>query len=265
MLPIFIGLMSGGWFSNWLDSILKPQSQEDSILALLGGGGSSYKSHIVSDSVLNVKFGIEESYKLKTTAYQDSVGVWTIGIGLVNIFNSAGKFVVKVSKGMTLLRLKQIMGLTSMSDLAFCFQLMRNHVKTSKTYTVYADLDNNKIPYNDDLADSIVDFYYNSGSAYGKSHYKTFIADLKKVALGGGDMRKGFAVAYVKYRLSYLESWSSVMYGSWLRRTLIFADRIAKSDKTFENKKSWAKFPTSSSLKNYALNEYGYSVIKRVV
>lgn len=220
-----------------------------------------YVDHVVSDALLNVKFGIEESYILKTVAYADAKGVYTIGIGLVDIFDEKGNFVLKVYKGLTLSQLKQRMGKSFMADLPFVFMLMRNHVKRSMSSKVFKDLDELKIPYNADLADAIIDFYYNSGSAYGTKSYNDFKFRLNYLASVGQLNNYSMSVEYIKYRLDYLASFSSVIYGSWARRVQIFADRI-NGDGSMENKKSWIKYPTSVSVRNYLFSKYFYSLKK---
>lgn len=251
MFPLFLGFFGSSFFQNLLTSSSDSSSNK------------TYSSHVVSDGLLNVKFGIEENMNLKTVAYQDTVGVWTIGIGLVNIFDDNLNFVLKVYKGLTLSSLKAKMNKTHLSDLQFCFSLMRNHVRKSKSYTVFKDLDSNSIPYNSNLADAIVDFYYNSGSAYGTTQYYAFLQRLKTNKAMGKNLPLDFAIAYINYRLDYLASFSSIIYGSWLRRCQIFADRIANNS-DMDNKKSWALYPTSKTVQTYIFSKYFYSLKKKL-
>ncbi len=252
---MFPFMVFGGFLASWFESFWSSTVQGNS------NNNMSYSNHIVTDGLLHVKFGIEENGKLKTSAYQDAKGVWTIGIGLVDIFDDNGKYVLKIAKGHTLAGLKLIMGKTHLSDLQFCFNLMRNHIKRSNSGKVFADLDKYRIPYDADLADAIVDFYYNSGSAYNTGSYVAFINELRRLSSLPMD-KKRYAIAYLRYRLDYLQSWSPVVYGSWLRRVQIFADRISKKDVNMDNKKSWQILPTSVSVRAYVLANYFYTLKK---
>lgn len=253
MFPLFI---LGSWFGKFLDELFKKELDIKSLVSSVG-----YSSHVVTDSLLYVKFGIEENYILKTNAYQDAKRVWTIGIGVVNVFDENGNFVLKAYKGLTLSFLKNKMGKNQLSDLQFAYHLMRNHVRKSKSYQVFKELDSHKIPYDPNLADAIIDFYYNSGSAYGTKSYFAFIQELRQKS-SLPDRKKAFAIAYIRYRLDYLQSFSKVVYGSWLRRVQIFGDRIANNDLTMENKKSWKMLPTSVKVRSYILATYYYSLVK---
>ena len=255
MFPFFfMGMLGADWFTKLLNGNSNNTNNTNPNM--------KYSSHVVSDSLLNVKFGIEENYILKTNAYQDAKLVWTIGIGTVDVFDDKLNFVLKVYKGLTLARLKAVMAKTHLTDLQFCFNLMRNHVRRSKSYQVFKELDGFNIPYNANLADAIIDFNYNSGSAYGTTSYYAFIQTLRQNASMPNNNAQKMAVAYVRYRLAYLESWSPKIYGSWIRRIQIFADRIGKNDLSMDNKKSWKIFPTSVSVKTYVQNTYGYILKK---
>lgn len=240
----------------------------EKLMEIWNGGGKSrnienmdssntikYSNHIISNEVLKLKADIEESGSVKTTAYQDARGVWTIGIGMVYIYDENGKFIMKVTKGLTLSTLKSKMNKSSMSDLDFCYHLIRNHSKL-KVKGVFADLDTLNIPYNEGLANALVDFYFNSGGMHGTSYYHQFISDLRSIRSYGASRDEAYAKAYVRYRLGYLKSQFKKLYGSWIRRTQIYADRM-NTDKTMDNKNSWKKYPTTAALSNYVKLKYG--------
>ena len=266
MIPILFTFIALDWFTNnnkkEVNNVIKNDNDNQ-----FSFSGMKYQDYKITDNLIKIKLQIEESNIIKSTAYIDDGGTPTIGIGIVSIYNNNLKLVRTTKKGDTLVSISKEIGLGLSDNRSIAYQLVRNYfnanVKNGNLIKVYKDLDNLNIPYFEELAEALSDFYFNSGSAYSTNSYKQFLIDVQSAKnIGSVIQRKQIlANSYWKYRLSYLQSWSAIIYGSWLRRTQIFSDRI-NGDLTMDNIKSWKLYNTSSKVDIYTKGKYQYKRTK---
>lgn len=248
------GGVSSVVFKNSNLSLINNINSSYSLLA----GRTRYVGNPVTDGFLWIVYGIEQNYKVDERAKDDGAGNPTLGIGNYKIFNDAGNFDFTVKWGHTLQMIKNRYGRPHQDSREFCFSLLRNYYKKNDIHKVWAELDKMNFPYIPELAEAIQDFYFNSGGPYGKKDYREFLANLNSCKnFTGMQLRNAVARFYVRYRLNYLRGNTKKMYAHWIRRTLIFADRLI-GERDMEEKLSWKVFPTTNHLKNRLL-KYNYS------
>lgn len=155
-------------------------------------------------------------------AYYDNQ--WTIGFGTSFIFNDQGKPINiagsnAVRSGLTISYLKSIFK-SNQSDIEFSERLILNHWKQSRYKIIAKNLDDLNVPFDLNLAQSLVDASYNAGSIYGGKYswdidnFRLFVIALQKAKT---PFEK--AVLYVSYRSQYhsramgLSSWNKFGFG----------------------------------------------------
>lgn len=165
---------------------------------------------------------------------------YTIGFGSTYLYSSNGQnfrgnaSVLKTDKLSTL---KNLMGYSNLSDIDFGYQLKINHIlfdSTMKNYKqLFSDLDKNKVPFNEAIAISLIDFNYNSGRGLTGVYYSGILMGLIQAK---GDLRK-IASVIAQVRYSYLKNlssaWSINNHG-WMKRVYYACYRIFDNSLTYK-------------------------------
>ncbi|SHK63298.1 hypothetical protein [Epilithonimonas mollis] len=167
----------------------------------------------------------------------------------------------------TISSLRQGMGLVSMSDLDFMSYLMKTHIKYSPSskYMIRAvpNLEAIKLPFYRELAISLIDANYMSGSIFSSVSFSIFLS----VIAQNPNNRKVIAAAYLQMRYNYirtLNAWGSLVRHGWMIRLYANARNIEFG--LYDYKKIGASFgsetPSSRALMiKKCWDEYGVKVV----
>lgn len=141
-----------------------------------------------------------------TKAYYDNQ--WTIGFGTSFLFNDLGKPALisgsnAIRSGLTLQQIKSAFN-SNQNDVQFSERLIINHWRQSRYKVVAKNLDDMKVPFDANLAQSLVDASYNAGSIYGGKYswdvdnFRFFV-----IALLNAKTPLQKASLYISYRGGY--------------------------------------------------------------
>jgi len=164
---------------------------------------------------------------------------YTIGFGSTYLYTKTGqnfRGTASVLASDTLSTLKVQMGYSNLSDIDFAYQLKINHIlfdySMKKYKALFSDLDKYKVPYNESIAISLIDFNYNSGSGLQGVYYVQILNGLIQAK---GDLRK-IASIIAQVRYTYLKSLNAFAINShgWLKRVYYACYRIFDNSLTYK-------------------------------
>lgn len=184
---------------------------------------------------------------------------WTIGFGTVSIYLDNGNYYRDIKQSDTLPKLKLELKKMNLSDLDFCFLLMKNHLKRINGYKLIAKLlDSASIPFHESLANSLYDFSYHSGGAFSNGSRNVFFVNSLKSNIGNLSF---YASAYINLRLSY-----QTQTGGYRQFPLNFLTRSIWSAENVKNIKNpidfyRTKFKSISLSKSYIFEKFNYRVV----
>lgn len=231
-------------------------------------GYSAYAPEKDKQCIDNIKQAEAKHYpKPDVLAYFDNA--WTIGFGTVYVYadnNYSFKPLPKVVKGTTLSGLKKMFGLGNISDVEFSERLMKNHIYRKdvvNVFSLFKKIDDKGIPFNQTLAQALVDFYYNSGRVGNSSYETDFINDINKInyKLDFKTVNKQLAIAYFKFRCNYQSSvmsktdWAKFKNG--LIKRALFHTRRINGEFLLTYKMNDAQLPKLSQKQIYLKTNFG--------
>lgn len=184
---------------------------------------------------------------------------WTIGFGTVSIYLDNGSYYRDIKSTDTLPALKRELNKSFLSDLDFCFLLMKNHLKRGNGYKVIAKLlDSASIPFHESLANSLYDFSYHSGGAFSNGSRNVFFVNSLKSNIGNLSF---YASAYINLRLSYQTQTNG--YKDYPLNFLTRSIWSAENVKNIKNPIDYyrTKFKSISLVKTYIFENFNYRVI----
>lgn len=232
MDPISLFFLFGG-FKTAEELMVKLGLTQNTVLQPM-----KYNDYKPNETLINV---IAATEGVQSKAYKLSgESRYTIGYGTTYIYSANGSLFrgnALVRSTDTLSVLKMQMGYGSMTDLQFAKQLKINHIKYDPSMAnykkVFSALDSAKVPFDENVAISLIDYNYNSGSGL-KGIY--FTAMVNGLIQQKNDLKK-IASVIANVRISYLKSvsnWKLYNHG-WLKRVYFACMRIVDNSLTYSS------------------------------